>query len=403
MLNRLILHRHYIGGILLVAGTTIGAAILALPVSTGMMGFIPTVALFLIYWLYMLFTASCFLEVNLSMKGDVNFISMARYTLGRFGEIFSWIVYLYLLYALTTAYIAGSGPIFHNIILMATGFDIPPIAQSLPLLLIFGYFVYRGAESVDYANRVLMVGLIVTYFAILVWITPHVEVEHLATHIQWRYFNVALSVIATSFGYHIIIPTLVRYVDHNTKMLKRIIFFGSIIPLIFYIFWEAMTLGVIPIEGEAGLAVGYQKGLNSADLLAKAIGNPSLLVLAGAFSFFTIVTSFLGVSLSLRDFLADGFKIKKNRRGRILLYLLTFLPPMIISQVNPRAFLTALEHAGAFGVVLLLGLMPTMMVWSGRYIKGHESSYRAPGGKPALIAAMLLSLFIITIEIWNQV
>lgn len=402
MLSRLTLHRHYIGGILLIAGTSIGAAVLALPISTGMMGFIPTMTLFVAYWLFMLFTALCFLEVNLSMKGNVNFISMARHTLGRWGEIFNWIVYLYLLYALTTAYIAGSGPIFHKLIFMTTGYDIPTFMQSLPLILIFGYFVYRGAETVDYANRFLMLGLVITYMAIIIWIAPYIEIERLHGHVEWRYFNVSLSVIAVSFGYHIIIPTLSRYLDHQPDMLKKVILFGSIIPLVCYIIWETVALGVIPITGENGLAVGYQKGLNSADLLAKTIENPSLLALTSAFSFFTIVTSFLGVSLSLRDFLADGFKIKENHRGKILLYILTFLPPMIICQINPRAFLTALEHAGAFGVVLLLGLMPALMVWFNRYRRGHESPYRAPGGKPALILTMVISIFIITVEIWNQ-
>src|SRR5206468_11353 len=90
-------------------------------------------------------------------------------------------------------------------------------------------------------------------------------------------------------------------------------------------------------------------------------------MVARFFSFFAIVTSFLGVSLSLMDFLADGFGIKKTRTGRIALYLMTFVPPLLITLIDPRAFLSALEYAGAFGVVTLLGLFPALMVWSGRY------------------------------------
>ena len=51
-----------IGGILLVAGTTIGAGMLALPVVTGFVGFWPSLALFFVYWLYMTFTAFLMFE-----------------------------------------------------------------------------------------------------------------------------------------------------------------------------------------------------------------------------------------------------------------------------------------------------------------------------------------------------
>ena len=54
-----------LGAILLVSGTTIGAAMLALPVVTGLAGFIPTALLFILFWAFMLFTAFLILEVNL--------------------------------------------------------------------------------------------------------------------------------------------------------------------------------------------------------------------------------------------------------------------------------------------------------------------------------------------------
>ena len=51
----------YLGGILLVAGTTIGAGMLALPVSTAFMGFYPSLLIFAICWFFMLISAVFFL------------------------------------------------------------------------------------------------------------------------------------------------------------------------------------------------------------------------------------------------------------------------------------------------------------------------------------------------------
>lgn len=103
-------HSQLIGGILLVSGTTIGAGMLALPVSTGLAGFIPSIILLFVFWLYMTYTAFLMLEVNLWMGPHTNLISMAKNTLGTIGEGVSWLTYLFLLYSLTTAYVAGAGP-----------------------------------------------------------------------------------------------------------------------------------------------------------------------------------------------------------------------------------------------------------------------------------------------------
>lgn len=395
-------HSKTLGGILLVSGTTIGAGMLALPVVTGMAGFFPTIVLFFLYWCFMTFTAFLMLEVNLWLGDNVNLITMARRTLGKPGEIIAWVTYLFLLYLLTTAYLAGGGPIVLDFVRAITGWELPASIGSLPLLLIFGFFVYEGTKYVDAVNRIIMVGLTLAFILMASFITPYIHLDYLL-FTDWKYLGVAVSLAATSFGYHIIIPTLTTYMHHNVKELKRVILIGSLIPLIVYIIWEALTLGVIPLEGGYGIIAGYKEGFNGVKLLTTHLGGTKIAIVAEFFSFFAIVTSFLGVTLSLSDFLADGFKIKKTSGGKIILFALTFVPPLLFIVSYPRAFLTALEFAGAFGVIILLGLLPPLMVWSGRYHKGMHSPYITPGGKPALIAAIIFSCLIIIVEIASRI
>jgi len=390
-----------IGGVLLVSGTTIGAGMLALPVVTGLAGFAPTLVLFLLYWVYMTYTAFLILEVNLWLGENINMITMAHRTIGKVGEAVSWITYLFLLYLLTTAYLAGGAPVVVNCVEMMTGLTIPEWAGALPLLLIFGFFVYEGTKYVDLLNRLLMLGLVIAYSAMTLLMAPHVD-THLLSYANWGNFWLAVSVAATSFGFHIIIPTLTTYMHHNTAKLKKVILIGSIIPLIVYILWEMITLGVVPIEGPYGIREGFQEGANGATLLSEQLGGSFVSVIAQMFSFFAIVTSFLGVTLSLSDFLADGLHIKKTHVGRFFLVALTFVPPLFFILMSPRAFLSALEYAGAFGVVILLGLMPPLMVWAGRYHKGFKGSFTVPGGKPALAAAIVVSLIVILGEAANK-
>lgn len=393
---------HFIGGTLLVSGTTIGAGMLALPISTGLAGFYPSVLLFVFFWAFMTYTALLTLEVNLWMEeGKANIISMAKETLGRSGEIISWITYLFLLYALTTAYIAGSSTIFLDVIEHVTGFVLPFWMGSFPLLAIFGFFVYRGARSVDLLNRMLMMGLVIAYGFLVVYLSPHVDHAKF-DHIEWLSMSTAISVVATSFGYHIIIPTLAVYLERRVSLLKWTILVGSFIPLLIYITWEYLALGIIPLIGNYSITEGYSTGINGASLVSSLLSESSISMLATAFSFFAIITSFLGVSLSLSDFLADGLKMKDSHGSKLLIFAITFIPPLLITLIDPRAFLSALEYAGAFGVVVLLGLMPALMVWVGRYRHHYYSTFKVSGGRPALLLVIFISLGIILIEIANK-
>lgn len=387
-----------IGGVLLVSGTAVGAGMLALPVSTGLAGFFPASLLMLICWLYMTFTAFLMLESTLSMPQGANLVSIAREYLGRWGAALSWVIYLFLLYALTTAYIAGSGPIIDDLITNVTGYAVPKYVGQIPLLLLLGLFVYVSTASVDWINRVLMLGLTLSYFVMVVFLAP--EVNHqLLTTIAWKPLMFGASVVVTSFGFHIIIPTLCSYLERDVKALKVTLIIGSIIPLIVYLVWQYLALGIIPIEGPYGITEGYIKGENAASLISGILDLPGVELFVQLFSCFAILTSYLGVSLSLSHFLADGFEIKETPLGKFFLYLMTFVPPLLITFINPRAFLSALEYAGAFGVIILLGLFPALMAWRRRYHLNSYSSYKAPGGKVLLSIIILLSLLVVGLEV----
>ena len=95
------------GATLLVTGTAIGAGMLALPVLTGPSGFIPSLLVYIFCWLLMAGTGLLFLELTLWMGPEANIVSMAGRMLGSGGKFFAWVVYLYLFYSLTVAYVAG--------------------------------------------------------------------------------------------------------------------------------------------------------------------------------------------------------------------------------------------------------------------------------------------------------
>lgn len=392
-----------LGGTLIVSGTTIGAAMLALPVSTGMAGFFPATLLMIFVWLLMTYTAFLVLEVTLWMPKDANMVTMAQSTLGLPGKVFAWCSYLFLLYGLITAYLAVGGPLVLDAAQQFTSFQIPRLLAPLPWLVLFAVSVYQGHHYVDRMNRVLMLGMCVSYAILLALVAPKGQLTALQRS-DWSALSIGIPIVATSFGFHIVIPSLATYLGHNRRALTYVIGVGSLIPLIIYISWEALTLGVLPLEGPQGLLKGYELGSNGASLLTHFLGSPFIDLVGHAFLFFAIVTSFLGVAMSLWDFLRDGLRLSlENKAHRLALSALTFGPPLLMTAINPHLFLSALDYAGTFGVITLLGLLPPLMVYAGRYYKRFSSdAFQVPGGRVALIVTAAIALFLLLSEIARQ-
>lgn len=386
------------GAILLISGCCIGAGMLGLPVLSAVAGFAPSMTMLIVGWLFMLSTGLLVLEVNLWFLEDVSLISMAGRALGAPGKVISWVSYLFLFYAIMVAYISGSGALLSDFIFNITSLSINPSICSLILLLFFSCFLYLGTKSVDLFNRWMMAGLIISYLFLLILGFPHIQ-SKLLSHCDWSSAFLVLPTMILSFGYHNLIPSLKTYFCGDVKRLRLAIIIGSAIPMVIYLLWEILILGLIPLEGEGGFRQGLDQGELATQLLKGAVGGPWVVVFAQYFSFFAIVTSFLGVGLSFVDFLADGFHIKKTKRSKLLLCLAVLLPPYIFSIYYSNVFILSLNYAGAFGVVILFGILPAAMVWVGRYCKKLEGAPQLPGGKLTLLLVFAYSIAVILLQI----
>lgn len=385
---------HIWKGALLVAGTSIGGGMLALPVLTSLAGFMPSLVIYLICWLFMASTGLLFLEVSQWIKGESNIISMADFTLGTAGKYAAWVLYLFLFYCLTIAYIVGCG----NIVVELLQSRIPDWAGSILFVLLFAPIVLIRTSLAGRLNVFLVGGLAISYLAFVFLGFQYVDAS-LLKQANWSKSLMVLPIAFTSFAYQGIIPTLTSYMHHDIKNTRKAILIGSFIPFIAYVIWQGLILGIVPTHGPGGLAEALEKGQNAVHPLHHFIQNPSIYYLGQFFAFFALVTSFLGVALGLRDFLADGLQIKKDRKGKFALAGLTFVFPLIIATLYPHIFLISLDYAGGFGCALLLGLLPILMVWVGRYRMGLKDKLQIPGGR------LVLSLFAIFVvfEVLNEI
>ena len=383
-----------IGGSLIVGGTAIGAGMLALPVITAMGGFLPASVIYLICWIFSASTGLLLLEVCQWMPQNANLVTMATQLLGRGGKIAAWILYIFLFYCLTVAYTAGGGGFVKTVI------GGPQWLSTLIFSLVFGSFVYFGTKAVDRINYLLMAGLIGTYILFVVFGFKHVQFDNLKDS-HWGYGILALPVMFTSFSYQGVIPSLNAYLERDAKMMRYAILIGSSIPFLTYILWELLILGIVPVEG---LIAAKNAGTTAIEPLRYVLRDSPVYTIGQFFGFFALTTSFLGVTLGLLDFLSDSLEVEKTPLKKLLLCALIYIPPILIVLVNPTIFFKALGYAGGVGCALLLGLLPVMMVWVGRYRKNYSHLHiQLPGGKPILLLLGGFVVFELCIELLQEI
>jgi len=388
----------FIGGILLIVGTSIGAGMLALPVVNAASGFWLSTLSLLGCWLLMTAGAFYILEVNLYLPPGKDMISMAEATLGQKGLVVAWVTYLFLLYALLSAYISGGADVLGGA-LHQIAIDVSPRALAVCFVFFFGLVVYRGIRQVDLMNRVLMFVKLGVFVLLVFCIAPYMQRAPLSTmHVSA--IAGTLMVLATSFGYAIIVPNLRVYFNDDVAALKRVIWIGSFIPLVCYVIWDAVIIGSLPLEGVRGL-LALNESAHTTSLLALTLEDtvhyPVISVFFRLFTGVSMLTAFLGVSLCLFSFLADGFNLTCKGRQGWLLFTLTFFPSLTLVMYYPGAYLYALHYAGYCCVVLLM-FLPAWMSWCGR--KRHRPSFIVPGGRFSQGLVMLAAVGLLAVSLY---
>lgn len=385
------------GGALIVAGTSTGAGMLALPVVTSPSGFLPSIVVLVACWAFMTITGLLFAELSLWLKKEVNILSMAKKTLGRGGAAIAWCLYLFLFYCLTVAYLVGGA----NFVTDITGPNVSDTFRIALVGLILVALVAQGKKIVDPINRCLMVGLLIAYGGFVVVGASSVRLE-LLQHGNWGNAIFALPVAFTSFGFQGTVPTLASWMHYDAKKIRSSIVIGTSVTLLIYIVWQSLLLGIVPPEGPHGLIETLKSGQDAVHPLHYFTNSQAVWTLGRAFAFFALATSFLGVGVGLMDFLSDGLGIAKKGIGKLALLGLSFGVPFLLAILYPHIFLDALGLAGGFGCALLLGLLPIAMIWNAQRVHGFtipSSSWIF--SKVTWICLLFFITFEIGVEIWS--
>ncbi|MGL6026030.1 MAG: aromatic amino acid transport family protein [Vibrio sp.] len=379
-----------LGSTLIIAGTTIGAGMLALPLASAGIGFTTSLMIMLGLWMLMAFTALLMVEIHQYAAQDATLHTLAKQILGDKGKWVATFAMLFLFYSLCAAYIAGGGAQFTQRIAHFSGVTVASSSGTLLFTILVALVVTIGTSTVDRVNRVLFAGKMIAMIAVLFFLAPNVSHTYLLSMpIEQGLIVAAIPVIFTSFGFHGSIPAIVNYLDGDTPALRKAILLGSAIPLVIYIFWQIVTLGVVSQS-----TLLDNMGLTALiGVLATTVNQSHLGNLIGVFADLALLTSFLGVSLGLFEFMGDSLRSKQGKINRPLTSIITFSPPLVFALFYPQGFIMALGYA-AIALAILAIFLPLAMVIKVRQ-QASSTDYQVNGGNVALLITGSVGVLII--------
>lgn len=342
----------------LIVGNLIGAGILALPINTGLAGFVPALLGLFVTSAAMYYSAIILSsEAVTRQETTFNYPSLYQTYLGTAGKWVAVAANLIILYGLLTAYLTGITSIIDNL------FHLP----IKPVWLMLGFFVITALISLASVDKIMK------YVAVLVMIKcgvfvviagmagTHIKAQNLAHH-NWPLFVCGIPILVTAFHFHNIIPAICENLKWDQKVISRTMLVGMVMGFAMNATWLLVGIGVLPLDlSPIGLVNAFDKNLPATIPLAQAIGSQTFLLLATFFALVAITTAYLANGMGLIGFMDDLTSHHLGKVNPLLSRVLAFGPPLVIALVYPDIFLKAIDFAGGFGIVTLFGILPAII------------------------------------------
>ncbi|MBC1219238.1 tyrosine transporter [Nostoc sp. UCD121] len=388
-----------LGSTALIAGTTVGAGILALPAVTLPSGIVPSTSGLIAVWLYALVSGLLVAEVTLNTmrtegRVSIGFLGVVEKILGKLGAQMAGSAYLFMHYALLVAYITEGGKILGYAAAKIWSVQILPMwIGTTTFTLLFGGIMYLGREKfIEKLNSAFVGIVIVSFLGLLFFAGRHIQSAQLLFQ-NWSALGSAISVMSVALFFQNVVPLVVTQLEGDAGKIRQSILIGSVIPLIMFLAWNAVILGSVSPDMQYGTSDGTV--FDPLQILRAGDAGEWLGVLVSIFSEFAIATSFIGFVYGLLDLFGDIFLAQSQLSNRFPLYSLVLFPPMTLGTLNPSIFFTALDYTGTFSISVLGGIIPALMSWKQRQEQENSDSTNqllVPGGKLTLIVMIGVAL-----------
>lgn len=387
----------------IIAGTAIGAGMLANPTATSGVWFLGSLAVLLYVWLCMSLSGLMLLEARMRFPKGASFHSMVKQLLGHRWNMITALSLVFVLYSLTYAYIFVGGGLTQELINQAPLLpDVPRPLAATVFLLVLAAFVMTSTHWVGRLSTVLIGAMVLCFLLAVAGVFPHVSMEVLlnteAAPFYGKYAWLALPVCLASFGFHGNVPGLVDYHRGRAKPVAQSIWLGSSLALLLYVLWQLAVQGTLPrsafgpviaADGDVAVLLNAMSAYLNTAYMGRWLHG---------FAYFAIVSSCLGVTLGLFDYIRDAFGFNRRFSGRVKTASLTFLPPLLAYFVMPTGFVKVMGYVGLMAAVWAV-LVPVLLARASRKLSADSASYQAPGGPFGLYFVAAFAVVVMVVQL----
>jgi len=365
--------KQYLYALAVFSGTIIGVGLFGLPYVASKAGFVTVLFYFIFVTIILLITQLALGEVCLRTKESHRLPGYAGIYLGKKWKKISVVSNSIGLFGANLAYIIVGGGFLYN--LLNPMFGGPEIAYILIFFFSGALITYLGSKTIAKSEFFSLL----LFFSVLIFLLikgfNQVDYSNFLTF-DYHYFFMPYGVILFSLAGMSVIPEAREILKEKGKMLKSVIGVGIFIPIITYLTFIFLVLGIS----------GGQTTEDALTGLKLVLGN-NVIIPGFIFGIITTFTSYLTISLTLKKVFWYDLKFSHFNSWAIATFI-----PIVLYIVGIKDFIKIVSFTGA--VTLGIDVITTFLI----YLKAKKNSQRIPEYKinlPKIIVYSLIILFLI--------
>ena len=227
----------------LVAGTTVGAGVLALPEVAQPSGIIPSVMALSVTWAFMVCTGLLYAEIGSNLRaGDgqdeaLGVLNMIDRILGESVSKIAGIVYLFIHYTLLVAYISEAGNIINDT------FSVQNIGSPVFAILSGAILLFGSEKLIDNINSASLAIVLTSFFSLAFIGGDLFDADYALSTQNFGIVSSALPIMLLALVYHNVVPVITQQLNYDRSKIQKAIVYGTTIPLAMFIIWIVVILG----------------------------------------------------------------------------------------------------------------------------------------------------------------
>ncbi len=321
-------------------GTIVGVGMFGIPYVVAKSGFLVGLSYLVILGSIVLIIHLLYGEITLRTPGKHRFPGYVQEYLGRKGKSIVTFTSIFGLTGALLAYIIIGGEFLWGLLSPAFGGNV--IFYSLAFFIFGALCTYFGIRSIGKSELIMVCFLIFVILILFVGTFSSVKIDNLNT-LDLKFMFLPYGVILFALLGASIIPEVREVLQGSEKKLKKVIFWGAFIPVIIYILFTFLVVGVTGKNTSSEALIGL-----------KNILGDKLFSLGLVFGFLAVATSFLTLGLTLKKIYWYDFKINKN-----ISWALASFIPLIFFLAGVNNFIAIIGLTGAVlggidGIILIL-------------------------------------------------